>query len=64
MKTTLDLLNAAVELGYERSEALESIDMALDDELGSENRKAIAEEELSEELYKTILDSFKEESEF
>lgn len=59
MKTTLNLLNEVVELGIERNEALEAIDASLDDEFGFENRKPMDEEILSDELYETILDSFK-----
>lgn len=58
MKTTLDLLNEVVELGFDKEEALESIDSALDDELGFENRKPIDEEYLSDKLYETILLGF------
>lgn len=59
MKTTLELLNEVVELGFNKDEALESIDMALDDEFGYKNRKPIEKEQISDELYETILDSFK-----
>lgn len=59
MKTTLELLNEVLTLGFNKDEALESIDMALDDEFGYENRKPIEKEQISDELYETILDSFK-----
>lgn len=59
MKTTLDLLNEVVAMGFNRAEALESIDASLDDVFGFENRKEIRDEELSDELYNDILDSFK-----
>ena len=59
MKTTLELLNKVIELGFDENEALESIDMALDDEFGYKNRKPIEKEQLNDELYETILDSFK-----
>lgn len=59
MKTTLELLNEVVGLGFNEDEALESIDMALDDEFGYKNRKPIEKEQISDELYETILDSFK-----
>ena len=58
MKTILELLNKVIELGFDEDTALESIDMALDEELGFENRKPIEEEELSDELYETILLGF------
>lgn len=51
MKTTLELLNKVIELGFDE-------DTALDEELGFENRKPIEEEELSDELYETILLGF------
>lgn len=63
MKTSLDLLNEAIELGFKRNDALRSIDMSLDDALGFENRKPLEEEILSNELYENILDGFKEEIE-
>ena len=63
MKTTLDLLNAVAELGFDKGEALTGIDNALDDELGFENRKPISEEKISDELYDTILLCFKCEKE-
>lgn len=64
MRTTLDLLNEVVHLGFEREEALRSIDAALDDEFGIENRKHIDEEYLDDYLYETILSSFKCEKEW
>lgn len=64
MKTTLELLNKVIELGFDENEALESIDASLDEELGFENRKPIEEEELSDELYETILLSFQCEAEW
>lgn len=62
--TTLELLNKAIELGFDEDEALESIDALLDEELGFENRKPIEEEELSDELYETILLGFQCEAEW
>ena len=59
MKTTLDLLNEVVEMGFNRAEALESIDASLDNVIGFENRKEIRDEELSDELYDDILFGFK-----
>lgn len=64
MRTTLELLNEVVGLGFNKDEALESIDMALDDEFGYENRKPIDEEILSDELYEDILLGFKCEAEY
>lgn len=64
MKTTLELLNKVIELGFDENEALESIDASLDEELGFENRKPIEEEELSDEIYETILLSFQCEAEW
>lgn len=64
MKTTLELLNKVIELGFDENEALESIDASLDEELGFENRKPIEEEELSDELYEAILLSFQCEAEW
>ena len=59
MKTTLDLLNEVVAMGFDRTKALESIDASLDGILGFENRKEIRDEELSDELYNDILYGFK-----
>lgn len=59
MKTTLDLLNEVVAMGFNRAEALENIDARLDDVFGFENRKEIRDEELSDELYDDILFGFK-----
>lgn len=59
MKTTLDLLNEVVAMGFNRTKALESIDASLDNAFGLENRKEIREEELSDELYDDILFGFK-----
>lgn len=58
-RTTLDLLNDVVAMGFNRAEALESIDASLDDVFGFENRKEIRYEKLSDELYNDILDGFK-----
>lgn len=55
---TLDLLNKAVELGFNREKALADIDASLDEIIGTENRKPIAEEEISEELANDILLGF------
>lgn len=63
MKTTLDLLNEAVKMGFDREKALKSIDMALDEEFGFKNRKPIAEEQLPNLLYDIMLFSFKCEKE-
>lgn len=64
MKTTLELLNEVLTLGFNKDEALESIDASLDEELGFENRKPIEEEDLSDELYEDILLGFKCEAEY
>lgn len=58
-RTTLDLLNDVVAMGFDREEALESIDASLDEVFGFENRKEIRDERLSDELYNDILDGFK-----
>lgn len=75
MKTTLDLLNAVVAMGFNKEYALEKIDASLDDEFGAENRIRkyfdeksgiemeedipLNEEYLSDELYNDMLDGFK-----
>ena len=64
MKTTENLLNEVVGLGFDEDEALEIIDASLDEELGFENRKPIKEEELSDELYETMLLGFQCETEW
>ena len=55
---TIELLNKAIELGVDREKALEYIDASLDEVIGVENRKALAEEEISEELANDILFGF------
>lgn len=61
MKKTIDLLNAAVEMGFSREQALADIDASLDAEL--EERKPLMEEEISECLYNDILNGFVQEKE-
>ena len=56
MRKTIDLVNEVVALGYDRDEALEEIDASLDSLL--EERKPLAEEKISEELYNDILFGF------
>lgn len=60
---TIELLNKAVELGFSREKALADIDASLDEIIGAENRKPIAEEEISEELANDILFGFECEKE-
>lgn len=60
---TLDLLNKVVKLGFDREKALADIDASLDEIIGAENRKPIAEEEISEELANDILFGFECERE-
>lgn len=61
MKKTIDLLNEIIEMGFEKEEVLREIDAVLDERIGFENRKALSEEEISDELYDEIVYSFKEE---
>ena len=56
---TIELLNKVMELGFDKERALEGIDASLDEIIGVENRKALAEEEISEELANDILFGFK-----
>lgn len=60
---TAELLNKAVELGFSREKALADIDASLDEIIGAENRKPIAEEEIGEELASDILLGFECEKE-
>lgn len=60
---TIELLSKAVELGFSREKALADIDASLDEVIGAENRKPIAEEEISEDLANDILFGFKCEKE-
>lgn len=55
---TIELLNKVVKLGFDREKALADIDASLDEVIGAENRKPIAEEEISEELANDILFGF------
>ncbi len=61
MKKTIDLLNAAVEMGFNREQALADIDASLDAEL--EERKPLVEEEITESLYNDILEGFRADKE-
>lgn len=61
MKKTIDLLNAAVEMGFNREQALADIDTSLDAEL--EERQSLMEEEIPEGLYNDILNGFAQEKE-
>lgn len=60
---TIELLNKVVKLGFDREKALADIDASLDEIIGAENRKSIAEEEISEELASNILFGFECEKE-
>lgn len=60
---TIELLNKVVELGFDREKALADIDASLDEIIGAENRKPLAEEEISEELASDILLGFECEKE-
>lgn len=60
---TIELLNKAAELGFNREKALADIDASLDKIIGAENRKPITEEEVSEELANDILFGFECEKE-
>lgn len=61
MKKTIDLLNAAVEMGFNREQALADIDASLDAEL--EERHPLMEEEITESLYDDILVGFQTDKE-
>ena len=56
---TIELLNKVMELGFDKERALAGIDTSLDEVIGVENRKSLAEEEISEELANDILFGFK-----
>lgn len=60
---TIELLDKVVELGFSREKVLADIDASLDEAIGAENRKPIAEEEVSEELASDILFGFECEKE-
>ena len=60
---TLDLLNKVVKLGFDRGKVLADIDASLDEIIGAEIRKSIAEEEINEELANDILFGFECEKE-
>lgn len=61
MKKTIDLLNAAVEMGFNREQALADIDASLDAEF--EERQPLMEEEIPESLYDDILVGFQADKE-
>lgn len=61
MKKTIDLLNKAVEMGFDREQALADIDASLDAEL--EERQPLMEEEIPEILYNDILEGFRADKE-
>lgn len=58
MRKTIDLLNEVVDLGFDRDEALQNIDAALEEEL--KERKDLTEEEIPDEIYECMLDGFKQ----
>lgn len=55
----IGLSHNAVAKGFAKEEALKQIDAGLDEILGPENRKDLAEEEISEELYENTLLGFR-----
>lgn len=55
---TLELLNKVAGMGINREKALADIDASLDEAIGVENRKPIADEEISDELANDILFGF------
>lgn len=61
MKKTIELLEEAVKMGFNRERALVDIDASLDEELTE--RKPLMEEEISDQLYEDILFGFKCEAE-
>lgn len=61
MKTTLELLNEVIELGFDQNKALMRIDALLDKKLGIELRKPLSDEILSDDVYNDILKIFSEE---
>lgn len=61
MKKTIDLLEEAVKMGFEREKALSDIDASLDEELAE--RKPLMEEEIPDQLYEDILFDFRCEAE-
>ena len=63
MKKTIDLLNEVVAMGFSRERALSDIDASLDEELGSENRTDLMNEEITDQLYNNILFGFQCEAE-
>ena len=63
MKKTINLLNEVVKMGFSREKALRDIDASLDEELRTENRKPLMEEEIPDQLYEDILFGFRCEAE-
>ena len=63
MKTTMQLLEEVMEIGFDKEYALDQIDACLDDEFGFDNRKYLNEEELSDELYGNFIQGFKAQAE-
>ena len=55
---TIELLNKAVELGFDREKTLADIDASLDEIIGVENRKSITEEVISNDIANNILFGF------
>lgn len=63
MKKTIELLNEVVAMGFSREKALRDIDASLDEEFGTENRKPLMEEEITNQLCEDILFGFRCEAE-
>lgn len=62
MRTSLDLLNEIVKLGFDQKETLIFIDKILDKRLGIQFRKPLLDEEISDNIYDEILGIFIEKS--
>ncbi len=62
MKKIIKVLEKAVEMGFSREKAIESIDAALDEVLGYDENRTF-NSEISEELYNDMLRGFEEEAE-
>lgn len=59
MKTSLNLLNEVIAMGFDKEKALFDIDMCLDEKFEFRNRKELKNEFLSDEIYNDIILGFR-----
>lgn len=64
MKTTLELLNKIIEMGFDHDKSLEEIDACLDEAMENRIQEDLGKEYIDDELYNNILDGFECKKEY